>query len=300
MEGRMIPVITPKGEFKVWVREVGSHPTKRLLLLHGGPGAAHGYFTSFEKYADQHDFSWIYYDQLGSANSDAPDDLSLWTIPRFVEEVEQVRIALGLNRDNFFLLGHSWGGILAIEYAMKYQQHLKGLIISNMMASCPKYQEYADQVLGPQMDPVVLARIQELEAAGEYESPEYMELLMPHHYEKHVLRMPADRWPEEVNNSLSNINQKIYVHMQGPSEFGISGTLEKWDRSGDLHKISVPSLVVGARHDTMDPGYMKWMAEAMPKGEYLNCPEGSHMAMWDDSEVYHRGISEFMKKVDHP
>lgn len=298
MNSNIIPIETPSGTFKVWTSEQGSRPSRRLLLLHGGPGANHGYFRSFEEHISTEELSWIYYDQLGSDRSDAPDDLSLWSIERFVEEVEQVRKALNLHRDNFFLLGHSWGGILAVEYALKYQQHLKGLIISNMMASCIKYQEYADQVLGPNMDRKVLARIRELESMGMYDSPEYMELLMPHHYEKHVLRKPADQWPEEVTDALSRTNQQIYVHMQGPSEFGISGTLEKWDRFSDLKQISVPALVIGAEYDTMDPEHMRLMADTLPKGSYLHCPEGSHLSMWDDSEVYHRGIVQFIAETD--
>ncbi len=290
-----IPVQTPAGTFNVWVEEHGSRQDCKILLLHGGPGANHAYFRSFEDHISPDELSWIYYDQLGSRASDAPEIDELWTIDRFVDEVEQVRIALGLDRDNFLLLGHSWGGILAIEYALKYQQHLKGLIISNMMASCPAYQRYADEVLGPKMDQGVLNRIRELEAQGAYDAPEYMELLIPHHYELHVLRKPADRWPQVVQDGFEHTNQHIYVKMQGPSEFGISGTLADWDRFRELADITVPTLVIGAEYDTMDPRYMEKMAVQLPKGTYLYCPEGSHLAMWDDPEVYHRGIIEFLQ-----
>lgn len=291
-----IPIETPSGTMHVWTQRNGSSPSMRLLLLHGGPGATHDYFRSFEAWFPQ-DIEYIYYDQLGSANSDNPADRSYWTIPRFVDEVEQVRRALDLDPSNFFLLGHSWGGILATEYALAHRDALKGLIISNMMASCPAYKRYADEVLASQMDPAVLERVRELEAAGDYESEEYMNLLIPHHYEKHVLRKPAEQWPEEVERAFGNINQDLYVYMQGPSEFGISGTLETWDRSADLSRITVPTLVIGAEYDTMDPRYMEWMARQLPKGEYLYCPDGSHMAMWDDPETYHRGVERFIRRV---
>ena len=124
-----------------------------MLLLHGGPGATHEYFEAADSYFPAASVEYYYYDQLGSAFSDQPKDESLWDLPRFVEEVEQVRSALGLNKDNFYLLGQSWGGMLAIEYALKYQQNLKGLIISNMMASIPAYNEYANKVLMPAMSP---------------------------------------------------------------------------------------------------------------------------------------------------
>src|SRR6202035_4487999 len=105
---------------------------------------------------------YYYYDQLGSGRSDSPFDPSLSDLPRFVDEVEQVRQALGLGRENLALLGHSWGGILAIEYALKYQQHLRGMVISNMMSSVPAYNDYAEQVLMPQMGQQALAEIKEL------------------------------------------------------------------------------------------------------------------------------------------
>ena len=156
---RLIPIDTPKGTFRVWTKRVGNAPTMRLLLLHGGPGATHEYFEAFDSYLPAAGIEYYYYDQLGSFYSDQPDEPDLWELPRFVDEVEQVRQALGLDRDSFFLLGHSWGGMLAIEYALQYQQHLKGLIISNMMASCPAYNAYAHDVLMPAMDQAVLAEI---------------------------------------------------------------------------------------------------------------------------------------------
>src|SRR6186997_1291512 len=142
---RMIPITTPKGDFRVWTKRVGNNPTAKLLLLHGGPGATHEYFEACDSFLPAAGIEYIYYDQLGSAWSDQPDEPDLWTIPRFVDEVEQVRIALGLDRDNFYLLGHSWGGMLAMEYALEHQEHLKALVISNMMSSGPAYNRYAEQ-----------------------------------------------------------------------------------------------------------------------------------------------------------
>jgi proline iminopeptidase len=295
-ETKMIPITTEQGEYKVWTQRCGENSTKRLLLLHGGPGMSHEYFKSFDKWFADSDIEYIYYDQLGSHNSDNPNDLSFWTIERFVDEVDQVRKALELGPDNFFLLGHSWGGILAIEYALAHPQALKGLIISNMMADCIAYQKYADEVLAPQIDPTTLKRIRELEAASLYESEAYNKLLVPY-YERHVLRQPMSEWPECVTSSLSNANQDLYVYMQGPSEFGIAGVLATWDRSEELSSINIPTLTIGAEFDTMDPHYMKWMAEELPKGSYLYCKEAGHMAMWDDPEVYHKGLADFINNV---
>ena len=295
---KLISVRTPRGDYRVWTKRVGNNPTLKLLLLHGGPGATHEYFEAFDSYLPAVGIEYYYYDQLGSAYSDQPDEPALWELPRFVEEVEQVRQALGLAQRNFFLLGHSWGGILAIEYALKYQQHLKALIVSNMMASIPAYNAYAHAALMPSMDQTVLAEVQRLEAAGDYESPRYMELLIPHHYVQHILRMPVEQWPDPVNRAFKHINPKIYVPMQGPSELGASGKLVNWERTAELSQIGVPTLVIGARHDTMDPAHMQMMAGKFPKGQYLFCPNGSHMAMYDDQKNYMDGLIRFVREVD--
>lgn len=295
---RMIPIDTPNGTFRVWTKRVGNSPSMRVLLLHGGPGATHEYLEAFAGHFPDAAIEYYYYDQLGSYYSDQPTEPALWDLPRFLEEVEQVRRALGLDSSNFYLLGHSWGGILAMEYALKYQQHLKGLVISNMMASIPAYNEYAEKTLMPAMDQKVLAEVKRLEAAGKHTDPRYMELLIPNHYVQHILRMPPERWPDPVNRAFKHLNAAIYVPMQGPSELGASGKLVNWDRTADLGKIAVPTLVIGAQHDTMDPAHMKMMAGKVQRGRYLHCPDGSHMAMYDDQRVYMDGVVQFLRDVD--
>ena len=173
----MIPIRTPAGDYRVWTKRTGNNPATKVLLLHGGPGATHEYFEAFDSWFPAAGIEYYYYDQLGSAYSDQPDDPRLLGIDRYVEEVEQVRQALGLDASNFYLLGHSWGGILAIEYALKYPQHLKGLVVSNMMSSIPAYNRYAQDVLMPAMDPAALAEIRGLEADGRTAEPRYMALL---------------------------------------------------------------------------------------------------------------------------
>lgn len=294
----MIPVETTKGVFNVWTKRFGHHPTIKVLLLNGGPGATHAYFECFESFLPAEGIEFIYYDQLGCGNSANPNDTALWDLPRYVEEVETVRKALALDSTNFYLLGHSWGGILAMEYALKYQAHLRGLIISNMMSSCPDYGRYADEVLAPQMDDSVLDTIRAIEASNDFSNPKYMELLMPHFYEKHVLRIPVGQWPEPVSRSFGKMNSSLYVTMQGPSEFGIAGKLEFWDRKADLPRLKVPTLTIGAKYDTMDPEHMKWMSGQVQNGSYLYCSNGGHMCMYDDQDVYINGLIRFLKAVD--
>ncbi|MGB4970025.1 MAG: proline iminopeptidase-family hydrolase [Saprospiraceae bacterium] len=289
---KIIPI--ENGKYKVWTKRIGNNPKIKVLLLHGGPGCTHEYFESFESFFPKEGIEFYYYDQLGSAYSDQPKDTSLWNLPRFVEEVEQVRKALNLNKDNFYLLGHSWGGILAAQYALKYQEHLKGLIISNMMMSATAYDHYAENVLAKQMDPKVLMEVRAIEANGDFTNPRYMELLLSNFYVKHILRIPIEHWPDAVNRNFNKLNATIYTTMQGPSEFGISGNLENWDITKELSTIEVPTLVIGSTFDTMDPDHMKWVSTQLKNGSFLLCPKGSHMSMWDDQEHYFPGLISWL------
>ncbi|GAB2814471.1 alpha/beta hydrolase family protein [Ferruginibacter profundus] len=295
---KIIPIETPKGKFNIWTKRVGNNPKIKVLLLNGGPGATHEYFECFESFFPQQDIEFIYYDQLGCGLSDNPKDTSMWDLTRFVEEVEQVRKALNLTKDNFYLLGHSWGGILAMQYALKYQDNLKGLIISNMMSSCPDYGKYAQEVLAPQFDPKILDTIRQIEKKGDFENPKYMELLMPNFYAKHICRFPVEQWPEPVNRSFAKMNHSLYVTMQGPSEFGIGGNLINWDVKKQLPQIKVPTLTIGGKFDTMDPEHMKWMSTQVQHGRFLLCPNGSHMDMYDDQKNYFPGLISFIKDVN--
>lgn len=292
----MVPIKTPVGEFKVWTKRFGKNPRIKILLLHGGPAMTHEYMECFETFFQREGFEFYEYDQLGSYYSDQPTDSSLWTTERFVEEVEQVRQAIGADSSNFYLLGNSWGGILAMEYALKYQQHLKGLLVSNMVASAPEYGKYAEEVLSKQMKPEVLTEIRALEAKGDFANPRYMELLLPNFYNEHICRLPV--WPDGLNRAIKHVNGTIYTMMQGPSEFGISGRLAKWDIKDRLKEIRKPTLMVGAKHDTMDPQAMEAQSKMVQKGRYLYCPNGSHLSMWDDQKIFMTGVIQFIHDVD--
>ena len=293
---RMIPIETPAGKFKVWTKRFGNNPRIKVLLLHGGPAMTHEYMECFETFFQREGFEFYLYDQLGSYYSDQPTDSSLWTTARFVEEVEQVRRAIGADSSNFYLLGNSWGGILAMEYTLKYQQHMKGLLVANMVASAPEYGKYAEEVLAKQMKPEVLAEIRALEANKDFANPRYMELLIPNYYNEHICRL--NPWPDALNRSMKHANTAVYTMMQGPSEFGISGRLATWDIKGRLKEISVPSLMIGAKHDTMDPQAMEAQSKMVQKGRYLYCPKGSHLAMWDDQQIFMTGVINFIRDVD--
>jgi proline iminopeptidase len=286
---RMLPV---DGKYRVWTKKVGRGPIK-LLTLHGGPGCTHEYFECFEDFLPQEGVEFYYYDQLGSAYSDQPDDASLWTVDRFREEVEQVRRGLGL--DNFYLLGHSWGGMLAIEYALKYQHHLKGLVISDMTASIPSYMEYAGR-LRAALPKDIVAVLDKYEAKGEYDAPEYQEAMVGKVYREHLCRL--DPWPDPVDRTLKHLAMPVYNTMQGPNEFVITGNFKSWDRWNDLPKIRVPTLVTGARHDTMNPDDIRREGKLLPNSRVWISETGSHLAMYDDQPGYFAALIGFLRDVE--
>ncbi|HTI59423.1 proline iminopeptidase-family hydrolase [Mucilaginibacter sp.] len=292
---KMISIKTPVGNFKVWTKRFGNNPRIKVLLLHGGPAFTHEYLECFESFFPKEGFEMIEYDQLGSYYSDQPRDSSLWTTPRFVEEVEQVRQTLKLDSSNFYLFGNSWGGILAMEYALKYQKNLKGMIVSNMMASIPAYEKY-NLVLRSQMRKTLVDSLMNYEAKGMYKDTTYQRLIFSEFYNKHLCRLPE--WPEPVNRAFKHLNEEIYVMMQGPSEFKTGGRLLHWDISNRLKEITVPTLMVGAKYDSMDPKYMEWMSTQVKNGKSLYCPNGSHLCFWDDQKVFMDGVIKFIKDVD--
>lgn len=286
---RMIPIA---GGYKVWTKRFGAGSIP-LLTLHGGPGCTHEYFACFEDFLPQHDIQIIYYDQLGSTYSDQPDDLSLWTVERFCEEVEQVRRALGLEQ--FYLYGHSWGGMLGIEYALKYQAHIKGLIVSNMTASIPSYVAYTNE-LRQELPADVLRVLEKYETNEAYTAPEYEEALFTHLYTKHICRV--DPWPEPLTRMFDHLSKPVYETMQGPSEFVVTGTFKDWDRWADLHQIHCPTLLSVGRFDTMRVADIERMGSLVPHSRVSICEQGSHCAMYDDQDTYFRDMVQFIQDVE--
>jgi proline iminopeptidase len=287
---RMIPVVD--GKYKVWTKRIGSGPVK-VLLLHGGPGFPHDYLEAMESFLPQAGIEMYYYDQLGVGNSDVPEDPALWTLPRYLTEVEEVRRGLGL--DHFVLYGHSWGGILAMEYALNYQQHLRGLVISNMTAGTQSYLKRTAVLKTQLLTPEALAQFNALEAAKKYDDPAYTRIVMDDLYPKMICRLKP--WPEPVSRAFRLVNEKIYNQMQGKSEFEVTGNLKDWERWDRLHEIKVKALTIGSTYDEMDPDDMRKMAKLMPNATCAICPNGSHLDLWDDQAVYFQHLLAFLGKV---
>jgi proline iminopeptidase len=286
---QMVPV---DGRFQVWTKRIESGPNT-MLTLHGGPGATHEYLECFEDFLPPAGVQLIYYDQLGSAYSDQPDEPALWSVERFREEVEQVRAALALEK--FYLYGHSWGGLLAIEYALKYQRHLKGLIISNMTASIASYVAYIDE-LRCQLPPEAIRILERYEATGEYSAPEYEKVMLGQIYTAHLCRVTP--WPEPLVRMVRHMNHKVYNAMQGPNEFVVTGTFKDWDRWADLKDINVPTLLSVGRFDTMSVADIEKMGRLIPNARVAICEQGSHCSMYDDQKRYFEDLLRFIRDVE--
>ena len=276
--------------YKVWTKRVGHGPIK-VLTLHGGPGCSHEYLEeSFKHFFPPDEFEVIYYAQLGSYHSDQPDDLSLWTALRFREEVEQVRKALKL--EDFYLYGHSWGGMLAIEYALEYQNHLKGLILSNTPGSIDSYLTYINQLRNA-LPLEIQNELSGYEEEQDYFNPGYQKLMLEEIYSRHLCRLQP--WPEAITATFQHLNETVYLTMQGPSEFVITGNFKDWDRWNDFSKITVPTLVISGRYDTINPADTHKIAALIPQGTAKICENGSHLALYDDEEAYFKAVIDFLR-----
>jgi proline iminopeptidase len=279
------------GKYRVWTKQVGSGTTK-VLLLHGGPGMSHEYLECFESFLPQAGIEFYYYDQLGCNNSDKPKDPSLWNLAGYLQEVEEVRSALGL--DDFVLYGHSWGAILAIEYALKYPQHLKALVLSNMAAGMKAYVARIGW-WKKQLPHTIQRQLDGFDRRNDHESDAYSKLIMDEVYPRMICR--SKPWPEAVTRTLEHANEQIYIKMQGRNEFQMTGNLKEWERWADLPTIKTKTLTIGSRYDEMDPHDMQQMAQLIPNAKYGYCPNGSHLCMWDDQAIYFQHLLGFLKAL---
>lgn len=283
-------ILTLKNGYHVWTRQVGTGSIP-VLILHGGPGATHEYLEALADHLPLDRVRLYFYDQLGSFHSDQPADPALWHIERFRDEVNEVRAALGLER--FILFGQSWGGMLAIEYALLYPEQLMGVVISNMVASVASYVRHLNE-LRAALPAAMQEEMAEYEAHENFTHPRYLEI-MDVLYRRHLCRL--EEWPAGVTRSLLRINMDVYGTMQGPNEFFVTGTFKDWDRWEDLPSIIVPTLLMVGAYDTMDPADVLEMGQRIPGAETVVCPNGSHIAMWDDPAHYFPPLEAFFDRA---
>jgi L-proline amide hydrolase len=282
--------------YGTWYRVVGEREEKGKLpvvCLHGGPGATHDYLEPLEALAETGRRT-VFYDQLGCGKSDLPEDPSLYTVALFVEEVGVVRRDLGLDRVHVF--GNSWGGMLAMEYALTQPPGLASLMIASSPASIPQWVEETGK-LRAELAQDVQDTLQKHEDAGTTDDPEYEEAATEF-YRRHVCR--ADPWPECVNRSFAFIAEHglVYRTMNGPSEFHVTGTLRHWSVVDRLGEIDVPTLVVTGEHDEATPAINRTVSEGIPGAESVVFPDASHMAHVEHTDEYVELLDDFMSRVE--
>ena len=262
-----------------------------LLLLNGGPGLPCDYLRDPHVPLIDEGYRVVAFDQLGCGNSDRPDDPSLWDIGRYVEEVEAVRTALGLER--FHLLGQSWGGWLSIEYSLTYPDDVHSLILAN---TCGDLQHLTTELnrMRNALGSETVAMMQHHESLGEFDHPEYMAAITILNY-RHVCRIKSE-WPASLMASLNDWNMGPYGTMQGPNEFLYIGNLKDWNRIPDMHQLEMPTFIVTGTHDEIGPACAIRMDNVLPNSEVVVLPNSSHVPFYEEPEDYFTALRDFLAR----
>ncbi len=273
---------------KVWYRRVGSGRKPPLLLLHGGPGAGHDYLLPMAALADERPV--IFYDQLGTGRSDAPEDEKLYHIERFVEEVDAVRAALGLHE--IMLFGNSWGSMLAIEYMIRgHGKGVEKLVLSGAIASVPQAVAGMQRLIDA-LPEGKAARLRALEAAGQQASPEYLALVQLF-YDRHLFR--GHPVPPEMVATTHNLEKSpAYRIMNGPNEFTIVGTIKDWERRPDLGRITVPTLITTGEFDEVTLDCHQSIKAGIKGADLVVMPGCSHLTMLEQPAAYNAIVRHFI------
>jgi len=276
---------------QVWYKVVGSGESVPLLTLHGGPGGGHDYLEPLNALASERPI--VFFDQLGCGKSDTPDDVSLWRIDRFVDEVTAVRDALGLDR--IHLLGHSWGGWLAIEYMLGAPSGVVSLTLASTSASIPQFVHEAGTLIS-ELPREMAETMRRLEAKGDFENPEF-EAGMMEFYKRHLCRL--DPWPDPIMRSLENLDGNIvYETMNGPTEFTVIGNMKDWNRIEKLSEIVAPTLITCGRYDELTPACSRTLRQGIMNSRMHVFERSAHMAHLEETESYLQILSEFLRDFD--
>jgi proline-specific peptidase len=283
-EGR-VPV--PGGE--VAYRIVGEGE-RTLLTLHGGPGATSWYLYSLADLAGD-GVRVVFWDQLGCGDSDAPDDPSLWRVERFVDEVEAVRSALDLGRVD--VLGQSWGGMLAQEYALAHPEAVRTLILASTICSSPfhrsELRRLAEALPEPAREPLLQAM-----SSGDTSGEGYA-AAVEEAYRRHVCRIP---YPPDVKRAFDAMAMPVYGTMWGPDEFLFVGNLADWDVCERIGAIQAPTLITVGRHDELTPASSEMIQERIAGSELVVFEDSAHLAHWEERERYMAVVRDFLGR--HP
>jgi proline-specific peptidase len=291
MEGRV-----PFAFGETWYRIVGEgeEPGKLpLVCLHGGPGAQHDYIEPLGALAET-GRRVVFYDQIGCGDSFVEADPSAWTVELFVGELGNLRETLGLERIHLF--GSSWGGMLAMEYALTQPAGLTSLVLSSSPPSIPVWAEETDR-LRRKLPEDVQRVLDEHEAAGTTDSPEYKSAANEF-YRRHVCRL--EPWPDYVMRTHVGLEEHpdVYLTMQGPNEFVITGTLKDWDITDRLGEIRLPTLITAGRHDEFTPRQAETLSKGIRGSQLVTFEDSSHMQFAEEPERFRAVVAEFLERVE--
>jgi proline iminopeptidase len=286
----------PAGEFylevpggRIWYKLSGGGSGLPVILLHGGPGFSSFYLKSLEALGDTRPV--VRYDQLGGGKSSGSGDTTQFTIPHFVAELDSLRAHLGYPRVH--LVGHSWGTILAVEYYRAHPEHVASLTLASAALDIPTWERHARVLLKTLSDSSQRA-IRAHESDGTFDAPEY-QAAIAEFYGKYVWRHPVQ---PDLDSTMQSVNQSIYNYMQGPSEFTITGTLKRYDVTGFLPKIRVPTLYTVGEFDEADPVTIRRFATLTPGAKVSILPGAAHMTPWDAPGPMLQAIREFLRGAD--
>ena len=282
--------------YSTWYRIAGVQQTGgkyTLLCLHGGPGMTHDYLETLEGLASV-GRQVIFYDQLGSGNSDHPQDPGLWKIPVFIEQINALRDALGL--DQVHLFGQSWGGFLAQEYLLTKPAGIQSLILSNSAASTKRWIAEANRLRSALPREIQLV-LNKHEADGSTDDPAY-KLATECYYRRHLCRL--DPWPECLNRTLEKLGQapEVYNSMWGPSEFHCTGSLKDWDIEDRLKEIDLPTLILSGRYDESTPAINQGLRNSIKNSEWVVFEQSSHTPHLEETGKYLQVLADFLTRVE--
>jgi len=278
------------GNGKVWYRVMGNSDKTPILLVHGGPGIPSCYMDGMAELAK--DRPVIFYDQLGCGRSGPSPDSSNWTIDYYVAELDTLRQKLGL--DEVHLYGHSWGSMLAVEYMRTKPSGVKSLVLAGPSLKIARWVDDADSLLRTLPDSVQ-AVVHKYEDKKEYEAPQYQAAVMDFYGRYLARRKP---WSPSLDSALMLMNPALYLHMCGPSEFSITGTLRDYDASDFLRTITLPTLYVIGDHDEVLPETASYYRGITPGAKLAVIPNAGHLMMHDQPEANAKAIREFLQEVE--
>ena len=275
---------------KVWYNVVGTGHRTPILVLHGGPGAASYYLKPLSALGD--DRPVIFYDQLGGGHSERPNDSTLWNVSRYVQEVGAIRDALGLERVH--ILGHSFGTIILAEYLKTKPRGVRSAVFASPVLDVPGYVQDVTALLRTFPDSTQQV-IVDAEKNGTTNSAEYQSAMMAFYHQHVARKLP---WSPDLDSTIAQLNPVPYVHMQGPSEFSISGTLKSYDATGSLKDIDVPVLFVAGQYDEVVPARIRKFRQLTPGSRMEIIPNSAHMMTQDEPEVFIKTVRDWLRYVE--